>query len=75
VFNLLLRGLQRANLTYYILNEKALRGSEGNVLELMSLFNSLPFWLDKVALGGLPAVGHVADFRELEVCKCKFQFI
>jgi hypothetical protein len=67
--------LQRANLTFYILNEKSLRGSEGHELELMSVCNSLPFWIDKVALGDLPAVRYVADFREVEVCKCKFQFI
>ena len=56
-------------------NEKALSGLEGHVLELMSVCNSLPLWIDKVALGGLLAVRHVADFRELEVYKCKFQFI
>jgi len=70
--NLLLHGVQRANLTFYILIEKALSGSEGHVLELMSVCNSLPLWIDKVALGSLLAVRHIADFRELEVYKCKF---
>jgi len=73
--NLLLHGVHRANFTFYILNEKVLRGSEGHVLELMSVCNSLPLWIDKAALGGLPAVRHVAEFRELEVYKCKLQFI
>jgi hypothetical protein len=75
VLNLLLHGVQRVNLTFYILNEKALRGSEGHVLQLMSVCNSLTLRIDKVALGGLLAVRHIADFRELEVYKCKFQFI
>ena len=69
--NLLLHGVHRANFTFYMLNQKALRGSAGHVLELMSVCNSLPLWVGKVALGGLPAVRHVADFRELEVYKCK----
>jgi hypothetical protein len=67
--------VHRVSFTFYILNEKALRGSEGHVLESMSVCNSLPLWTDKVALVGLPAIRHISDFREFEVYKCKFQFI